>query len=106
MAGLLGFLGLGKRKAPAPDMPAAAAPSGQRDPELFGLVEAALEDIRPALQADGGDLELVNARPDGVVEVHLTGSCVGCPMSQMTLKQGIEQFLLATVPGVRSVEAV
>jgi len=52
-------------------------------------VQSALDDIRPSLQADGGDVELVDV-VDGVVTVRLTGACGGCPMSQMTLKQGIE----------------
>lgn len=67
-------------------------------------VEKALEEIRPHLQADGGDVELVDVK-DGAVTVKLTGACHGCPMSSMTLKQGIERILKEKVPGVTSVEA-
>jgi Fe-S cluster biogenesis protein NfuA len=69
-------------------------------------VEAALAKIRPALQADGGDVELVEAGEDGIVKVRLKGACGGCPMSQMTLKMGIERILRKEVPEVKSVEAV
>lgn len=68
-------------------------------------VEKALEKIRPALQADGGDIELVDVA-DGVVKVKLTGACGGCPMSQMTLKQGVERVLKEQVPEVKTVESV
>lgn len=69
-------------------------------------IEAALDEVRPALQADGGDVELVDVTPEGVVRVRLKGHCAGCPMAQMTIKGGIEKRLKATVPGVKSVEAV
>lgn len=69
-------------------------------------VEAALNKIRPALQADGGDVELVEVASDGVVKVRLTGACGGCPMSQMTLKMGIEVKLKDEVPEVKEVIAV
>jgi Fe-S cluster biogenesis protein NfuA len=69
-------------------------------------VEQALQKIRPALQGDGGDVELVEVGADGVVRVRLTGACGGCPMSQMTLKMGIERILKKEVPEVKSVEAV
>ncbi len=65
----------------------------------------ALEAIRPALQADGGDVELVDVI-DGVVKVKLKGACGGCPMSQMTLTHGIEKVVLKAVPEVKRVEAV
>ncbi len=68
-------------------------------------VEAALAKIRPALQADGGDVELVGVE-DGVVRVSLTGACAGCPMSTMTLKQGIERILKEEIPEVKEVVAV
>ena len=68
-------------------------------------VELALEKIRPLLQRDGGDIELVEVN-DGVVKVRLTGACKGCPMSQMTLKQGVEKLLLKEVPGLKEVQAV
>ncbi len=69
-------------------------------------VEAALEKIRPSLQADGGDVELVEVTPDGIVKVKLTGACGCCPMSQMTLKSGIENALKEDVPGVKEVISV
>ncbi|MHB1397650.1 MAG: NifU family protein [Trichloromonadaceae bacterium] len=69
-------------------------------------VQAALELVRPALQADGGDVELVDVSDDGVVSVRLKGACSSCPMSTMTLKMGIEKTLVAKVPGVKSVVQV
>ena len=69
-------------------------------------VEATLGKIKPALQADGGDVELVEVTPDGVVKVRLTGACAGCPMSQMTLKMGIEKELKKEVPEVKEVVSV
>lgn len=73
---------------------------------LRDRVEKALENIRPALQQDGGDLELVDVTEDGTVKVKLTGACGSCPMSQMTLKMGIEQRLRKEVPEVQLVESV
>jgi len=69
-------------------------------------VEAAINKIRPMLQADGGNVELVGVSPDGVVQVRLKGACSGCPMSQMTLKNGIERIIKKEVPEVKTVEAV
>jgi len=69
-------------------------------------VEAALGKIRPSLKADGGDVELVEVTPDGVVKVKLTGACRGCPMSEMTLKMGIERALRQEVPEVTEVVSV
>jgi len=69
-------------------------------------IELALTKIRPALQADGGDVELVDVSADGVVRVRLKGACGGCPMSQLTLKMGIERILKKEVPEVTSVESV
>jgi Fe-S cluster biogenesis protein NfuA len=69
-------------------------------------IKKALEEIRPNLQADGGDVELVNVSEDGVVEVRLKGACAGCPMSQMTLKMGIEKYLKKIVPEVKEVRSV
>ncbi|MFO8133322.1 MAG: NifU family protein [Thermoplasmatota archaeon] len=70
-------------------------------------VEAVIEEIRPALQADGGDVELVDVdEEEGVVKVRLQGACRGCPMSQMTLQMGIEQELKKQVPAVTKVVAV
>lgn len=68
-------------------------------------IEKALAKIRPLLQRDGGDIELVEFS-DGVVKVRLTGACKGCPMSQMTLKQGVERLLMKEVPGLKEVQAV
>jgi Fe-S cluster biogenesis protein NfuA len=68
-------------------------------------IEQAIKQIRPSLQADGGDVELVDVE-NGVVKVRLTGACGGCPMSQMTLKQGIERLIKKAVPEVSRVEAV
>jgi Fe-S cluster biogenesis protein NfuA len=69
-------------------------------------VESALAKVRPSLQADGGDVELVDVDESGVVKVTLQGACAGCPMSQMTLKMGIEKILKQNVPEVIRVEAV
>ena len=68
-------------------------------------VEKALDKIRPALMADGGNVELVDVE-DGVVKVRLTGACGGCPMSQMTLKMGIERVLKQEIPEIEEVESV
>jgi Fe-S cluster biogenesis protein NfuA len=67
-------------------------------------VQNALNKIRPSLQADGGDVELVDVQ-NGVVKVRLQGACKGCPMSQMTLKNGIEKMLKKEIPEVKSVES-
>ncbi|MEI7449161.1 MAG: NifU family protein [Desulfomonile sp.] len=69
-------------------------------------IQAALDIVRPQLQADGGDAEIVDVTDDGIVKLRLTGACGGCPMSQMTLKMGIERILKEKVPSVKSVEAV
>lgn len=70
-------------------------------------VEEALKEIRPALQADGGDIELIDVdEATGVVRVKLVGACAGCPMSQMTLQMGVERTLKARIPEVTKVENV
>ena len=69
-------------------------------------VEEALDKVRPSLQADGGDVELIDVDEEGVVKVKLQGSCAGCPMSQMTLKMGIEKILKQNIPEVARVESV
>jgi len=69
-------------------------------------VERALESIRPTLKADGGNVELVEVTEGGVVKVRLQGACKGCPMSQITLKNGIERIILKQVPEVKRVESV
>ncbi len=68
-------------------------------------INDALNKIRPSLQADGGDVELVDY-VDGIVQVRLKGACAGCPMSTMTIKNGIESYLKQTIPEVKSVEQV
>lgn len=68
-------------------------------------VSEALNQVRPSLQADGGDVELVDV-VDGVVKVRLKGHCAGCPMSTMTVKNGIERFLKQQIPEVKAVEQV
>jgi Fe-S cluster biogenesis protein NfuA len=69
-------------------------------------VQNALDKVRPNLQADGGDVELVDVSDSGVVRVKLTGACRGCPMSQMTLKMGIEKFLKKEVPEIKEVVSI
>ncbi len=69
-------------------------------------VAAVLDKIRPSLQADGGDVVLVDVTDDGIVKVKLTGACSGCPMSTITLKNGIERLLKQEIPEVQSVQAV
>jgi Fe-S cluster biogenesis protein NfuA len=68
-------------------------------------VQQELDKIRPMLQADGGDVEFVDFE-DGIVKVRLTGACAGCPMSQMTIKNGVEKRLKEQIPEVQSVESV
>jgi len=68
-------------------------------------VKAVLDEIRPALKADGGDVELVGVK-DGIVSVRLTGACGGCPMSTITLKMGIERLLKQKLPEVKQVVSV
>ena len=68
-------------------------------------VEDALAEIKPRIQADGGDIELV-AIEKGTVKVRLQGACAGCPMAALTLKQGVERFIKQKVPEIQSVEAV
>lgn len=82
-------------------MPAAAAHHN-----LHQRVVRVINLIRPAVQSDGGDLELVDVTPAGVVRIRLHGACVGCPSSTMTLKVGIERNLKAHIPEVTAVESV
>jgi Fe-S cluster biogenesis protein NfuA len=77
-----------------------------KEDNLKAQVQEALEKIRPALQRDGGDVELVEVTEDGVAKVKLKGACGGCPMSQMTLKMGIEKVVKQAVPAIKSVESV
>ena len=69
-------------------------------------VQEVLENIRPSLQSHGGDVQLVDVTEDGIVKVKLTGACGGCPMSQMTLKMGIEKELKKQIPEVKEVISV
>ena len=69
-------------------------------------VKKVIDRIRPSLQSDGGDVELIDVGDDGVVTVRLVGACQGCPMAQMTLKNGIEKFLKQEIPAVKSVVSV
>jgi len=69
-------------------------------------VEEALKKVRPSLQRDGGDIELVSVDADGVVKVRLKGACGSCPMSTMTLKMGVEKFLKEQIPDVKEVVQV
>ena len=69
-------------------------------------IQKALDTIRPFLQADNGDVELVEVSNEGIVKVKLTGSCAICPLSVMTLRAGIERAIMRQVPGVRRVESV
>jgi Fe-S cluster biogenesis protein NfuA len=75
-------------------------------PSLHARVAKVINLIRPAVQSDGGDLELVEVTPEGTVKIRLHGACVGCPSSTMTLQVGIERNLKAHIPEVRTVEAV
>jgi Fe-S cluster biogenesis protein NfuA len=70
---------------------------------LTEKVQRAIEDVRPSLQADGGDIELVSVGEDGIVKVRLTGACGSCPMSTITLKQGVENYLKKIIPEVTEV---
>ena len=69
-------------------------------------VEKILDEVRPGLQADGGDVELIDVTGNGIVKVKLTGACAGCPMSTLTLKMAIEQRLKEKIPEVKAVEQV
>lgn len=73
---------------------------------MHDKVEEIINQIRPNLQADGGDCQLVEVTDDGIVKLRLTGACAGCPMSQMTLKMGIEAALKEQIPEVQAVESV
>jgi Fe-S cluster biogenesis protein NfuA len=74
--------------------------------ELFIQVEKALDSIRPYLEADGGNVRLLDITPEMVVKLKLTGACETCPMSAMTLKAGVEEAIKKAVPAIRSVMAI
>jgi Fe-S cluster biogenesis protein NfuA len=80
--------------------------SSKENKSMKEQVQEVLELIRPALQADGGDVELVDVTDDGIVSVRLTGACGSCPMSTMTLKMGIERTLVEKIPDVKEVVQV
>ena len=100
--------GNGSGSAPAAGQPVApAAGAGpEADASVREQVAEALALIRPAIQSDGGDVELVRVLADGQVQVRLSGACVGCPSSQMTLQEGIERTLRSQVEAVRGVVQV
>jgi Fe-S cluster biogenesis protein NfuA len=77
-----------------------------KEADVKEKVQKVIDEIRPALEADGGNIELVEVGEDGVVKVRLMGACGSCPMSQLTLKRGIEARLKAKVPGVKEVVSV
>ena len=81
-------------------------PATPANAALMDRVAKVINLIRPAVQSDGGDLELVEVTPEGTVRIRLHGACVGCPSSSMTLQVGIERNLKAHIPEVRTVEAV
>jgi Fe-S cluster biogenesis protein NfuA len=80
--------------------------STKENKSMKAEVEKVLEMVRPGLQADGGDVELVGVTEDGIVQVRLKGACGSCPMSTMTLKMGIERAVKERVPGVKEVVQV
>ena len=75
-------------------------------PEFLARVEAALDQIRPYLQADGGDVKVLEVTPEMVLKLEMVGACGTCPMSSMTLKAGVEQAILKAVPEIKAVEAI
>ena len=84
----------------------AAAPAGVTGSDLFDRVNAVIQRIRPAVQDDGGDVELVEVTDDRVARIRFHGACVGCPSSSMTLQMGIQRNVCEKVPEIRSVEPV
>ena len=83
-----------------------AATADNSSPSLHEKVQGVIDLIRPAVQADGGDIELVNVLPEGVVQIRFHGACHGCPSSTMTLQYGIERNLREKLPEVKSVVPV
>ncbi len=76
------------------------------DPDILNKIEDALDQLRPFLNADGGDMELVEVTSDFIVKVRLLGACSSCSMSAMTLKNGVEEAVKKAVPQIKSIEAV
>jgi Fe-S cluster biogenesis protein NfuA len=83
-------------------MPTAA----QKQTELIKKIEAALDSIRPYLEADGGNVRIVELQADGVLKLEFVGNCQGCPMSSMTFKAGVEEAVKRLVPEIKSIEIV
>jgi Fe-S cluster biogenesis protein NfuA len=83
-----------------------SAATSSQSPSVFERVERIINRIRPAVQSDGGDVELVEVTGDGVVQVRLHGACIGCPSSTMTLRTGIERSIREVVPEIVAVEQV
>lgn len=81
-------------------------PAGAENRSVRDRVTTLINAIRPAIQSDGGDVELVDVTTDGVVQVRLHGACIGCPSAQMTLKHGIERNLKAQIPEITEVVCV
>ena len=77
-----------------------------KDPQLLGKIETALDNIRPYLEADGGNVKVLGLDDNNVLMLELLGACGTCPMSTMTLKAGVEQAILKAVPEITAVEAV
>ncbi len=93
-------------RAPTSVTPAAAARPPAIPPALAERVARVINLIRPAVQSDGGDVELIDVTPDGMVRIRLHGACVGCPSSAVTLQTGIERNLKEHVPEVKGIVAV
>ena len=81
------------------------SPEATADDILYGRVSAIIDEVRPFIQSDGGDIELLKIE-DSVVYVHLSGACIGCPSSMVTLKQGVEVRIKEDIPEIESVEMV
>jgi len=77
-----------------------------QNPELIKKVTAVIDQIRPYLEADGGNIKFIEVTDDNVVNVELQGACASCPMSIMTLKNGVEEAMKRAIPEIKSVEAV
>ncbi len=106
-----------KPPAPAPPAPArpaaslelprmSSAPANTDQPPLRDKVARIISLIRPAVQSDGGDIELIDVSADGIVRIRLHGACVGCPSSAVTLQMGVERNLKAHIPEIKAVQAV
>lgn len=76
------------------------------NPDLLARIEASLSSIRPYLEADGGDIEIVDITDDNILQVKLTGACQTCPMSPTTMKAGVEEAIRAAIPEINAVQAI